>query len=72
MDPQNYGLNWLLCHDIESFVEIEFSVFIVGLCRSMQFYVATCSLGLFLDSIATNFDNVVTVFLFSSLVFVAT
>ena len=38
----------------------------------MQFSVATCSLGLFLDSITTDFDNVVIVFLFNSLVLSAT
>ena len=60
VDPQNYGLNWSICRDIESSIVIEFSIFVAGLCRSMQFSVATCSLGFFLDSIATGFDNVST------------
>ena len=60
MDPQNSGPNWSLFHDIESSVVIEFSVFVAGLYRSMQTSIGTYSLGLFLDSIAINFDNVVT------------
>ena len=60
VDPQNYGPNWSLYRDIESSIAIEFSVFVVGLCRSMQFSVATCSLGFFLDSVTIDFDNVTT------------
>ena len=63
VDPQNFGPNWSLCRDIESSVVTEFLVFVAGFCHSMQFFVAACSLGLFLDSIATNFDNVATEFL---------
>ena len=62
VDPQNFGPNWSLCRDIESFVVTEFSVFVAGFCRSIQFFVATYSLGSFLDSIATYFDNVMTEF----------
>ena len=72
VDNQNFGLNWSLCHDLESYVATEFSVFVVGLCRSMQSSIATCSLSSFLDSIATDFDNVVTKFWCSCLVLVAT
>ena len=60
VDPQNYGPKWSLCRDIESSVTTQFSVFVVGLYRSMQFSFATCSLGLFLDSVVTDFDNVAT------------
>ena len=60
VDPQNSGLNWSLCSDIESFVAIEFSVFVNGLYHSMQSSVATCSLSSFLDSFVIDFDNVVT------------
>ena len=35
VDPQNSGPNWSLCRDIESSVATEFSVFVVGLYRSM-------------------------------------
>ena len=62
MDPQNSGPNWSLCHDIESSVATEFSVFVAGLYCSMQFSTATYSLGLFLDYVATYFDNVATNF----------
>ena len=62
MDPQNSSPNWLLCLDIESYVTTEFSVFVAGLCRSMKFYVSTCSLGFFLDYVATDFDNAATEF----------
>ena len=55
VDPKNFGPNWSLCRDIESSVATEFSVFVAGLCRSMQFFVATCSLGFFLDSVAIKF-----------------
>ena len=60
MDPHNSCPNWSLCRDIKSSVVIEFSVFVVGLCHSMQSSVATCSLGLFLDSVTIDFDNVAT------------
>ena len=72
VDPQNYGPNWSLCRDIESYVMIEFSVFVAGLYRSMQSSVATCSLSSFLDSVAIDFDNVGTKFWCSSLVLFAT
>ena len=39
-------------------VATKFSVFVAGLYRSMQFSVTTCSLGFFLDSVTTGFDNV--------------
>ena len=71
MDPQNYGLNWSLCRDIESSVATEFSVFVAGLCHSMQSFVATCSLSSFLNYVATDFDNVAIEFWCSSLVLVA-
>ena len=71
MDPQNFGPNWSLCRDIENSVVTEFSVFVASLCRSMQSFVATCSLSSFLDYVAIDFDNVVTKFWCSSLVFVA-
>ena len=60
VDPQNCGPNWSLCCDIESFVVTEFSIFVVGLYRSMQSSVATGSLSSFLDSFTTDFDNVAT------------
>ena len=60
VDPQNSNPNWSLCHDIKSSIATEFSVFVTGLCRSMQFSVTTCSLGFFLDSITIDFDNVET------------
>ena len=62
MDPQISGLNWSLYHDIESFVATESLVFVVGLYRSFQYYVATYFLSFFLDSIAIDFDNVATEF----------
>ena len=62
VDPQISGPNWSLYRDIESYVVTEFLVFVVGFCRSMQFSIATGSLRFFLDSVTTNFDNVVTVF----------
>ena len=58
MDPKNSSPNWLLCCDIESSIETEFSVFVAGLCRSMQFSNTTCSLGLFMDFVATDFDRI--------------
>ena len=30
VDPQNSSLNWSLCHDIESFVATELSVFVAA------------------------------------------
>ena len=48
VDPQNSSPNWSLYRDIESSVATEFSVFVVGLCRSLLF------------SVATDFDNVTT------------
>ena len=60
MDPQNSGPNWSLYRNIESSVATELSVFVAGLCHSMQSSVATFSLGLFLDYVATDFDNVAT------------
>ena len=60
VDPQNFAPNWSLYHDIEIFVAIEFLVFVVGLYRSVQSSVVTCSMGLFLDYVVTDFDNVVT------------
>ena len=41
VDPKNSSLNWSLCHDIESSIATEFSVFFAGLCRSIQYFVAT-------------------------------
>ena len=72
VDPQNSSPNWSLCRDIESSIVIKFSFFIAGLYRSMQSYVATYSLSSFLDSVAIDFDNVMTEFWCSSLVLVAT
>ena len=61
VDPQNYGPNWMLyCVDIKHYVVTEFSVFVAGLCCSIQFSVTTCSLSFVLDYVATNFDNAVT------------
>ena len=57
VDPQNYGPNWSLYHNIESSVATEFLVFVAGLCHCMQFSIATCSLDSFLDFITTDFDN---------------
>ena len=57
VDPQNSGPNWSLSRDLESSVTTEFSVFGLGLFRSMQSYVATCSLSSFLDSVAIDFDK---------------
>ena len=53
-------------------VTTEFSIFVTGLCHSMQSSVVTCSLSSFLDYVVTDFDNVVTKFWCSSLVLVAT
>ena len=72
VDPQNSCPNWYLCRDIESSIETELLVLVAGLCRSMQSFVATCSLSSFLNSITTDFDNVVTKFWCSSFVLVAT
>ena len=55
-----YGPNWSLCHDIENYVATKCLVFIVGFCRSMQLSVSSSSLRFFLDSVATDLDNVVT------------
>ena len=71
VDPQNSGLNWSLFRDIESSVATEFLVFVAGLCRSMQSYVATCSLRSFLDSVAIDIENVMKEFWCSNLVLVA-
>ena len=60
MDPQNSGLNWSLCRDIESFVTIEFSVFVASSVVASHFSIVTCSLGLFLDCVVTYFDDVAT------------
>ena len=60
VDPKNYDPNWSLCHDIESSITIEFSVFFVDLCRRMHSSVVTCSLSSFLNSVVTDFDNVAT------------
>ena len=30
VDPQNYGTNWSLCHDIESSITTELSVFVAA------------------------------------------
>ena len=68
VDPQNSGPNWSLCRDLESFDATDFSVFVVVLCRSMQSSIATCSLSSFLNSVATDFDNVATKFWCSVLV----
>ena len=70
VDPQNFGPNWSLCCEIECSVATEFPVFISGLYRSMQSFVATYSLNSFLNSVATDFDNVVIEFWCSSLVLV--
>ena len=56
---------------IGHYVATEFSVFVAGLCRSMQSSITTCSLGSFLNYVATDFDNVATEFWCSSLVLVA-
>ena len=72
VDPQNYGPNWSVFQNIESYVTTEFSVFVADLCCSMQSSVATCSLSYFLDSVATDFDNVVTELWCSLLVLVVT
>ena len=60
VDPQNSSPNWSLSWDIEISIATEFSVFVVGLCCSMQSSVETCSLSSFLDFVATDFDNVAT------------
>ena len=60
VDAQNSGPNWSLFRDIESFVATEFLVCVAGLCCSMHFSVANCSLGFFLDFVATDFDNITT------------
>ena len=72
MDSQNSGPNWSLYRHIESYVPIKFSIFVAGLYRSMQYSVATCHFSSFLDSVMTDFDNVVTEFWCSSIVLVAT
>ena len=72
MDPQILSLIWLLYRDIESYVATESSVFVTGFYRSIQFFVATYSLSLFLGSVATDFDNVAIEFLSSSVVLVVT
>ena len=48
VDPQNSGPNWSLCHDIESFVVIEFSVFCWPLSSHAIFCRDLCS-ELFLE-----------------------
>ena len=58
MDPQIYGPNWSLCREIESSVEIELPIFVVASIVDSCFSVATYSLGLFLDCVATYFDDV--------------
>ena len=72
VDPQNSGPNWSLFRNIGSSVAVEFSFFVVGLSRSMQSSIGTCSLSFFLDSVATDFNNVAAEFWYSSLVLVAT
>ena len=63
MEPQNSGPNWSLCHDLESSIAIEFSVFVADFCRCLLFLVTTCFLSFYLDSVAIDFDNVTTLFL---------
>ena len=60
VDLQNSDPHWSLYRYVESSVATEFSVFVTGLCRSMQSSIETNYLGLFLDSIVTNFYNVTT------------
>ena len=60
VDPQNFDPNWSLCRDIERFVATELSVFVASSVVASCFYVATFSLGLLLDFVATYFDNVAT------------
>ena len=55
VDPQNYGPNWSLYHDIERYFATEFSVFVAGLCCSMQSSVTNWSLSSFLDYFMTKF-----------------
>ena len=58
MDPQNSGPIGSLCRDIESSVAIELSFFVVASVVASCFSVVTCSLGLFLDCVATYVDDV--------------
>ena len=60
MDLKIYGPNWLLCRDIESSIAIESLVFVVAFVATCNFSVAIGSLSFFLDSVTTDFDNVVT------------
>ena len=60
MDPQNYGLNWSLCRNIESYVATKPPVFVASSVLASRFSVATFSLGLFLISVATYFVDVMT------------
>ena len=60
VDPQNSGPNWSLYCDIESFVRTEPPVFVASSVVACHFFVATCSLGLFLICVATYFVDVVT------------
>ena len=72
MDPQNYGPNWSLCRDIESYVVIEPPIFVASFVVASYFSVATFSLGLFLICVTTHFVDVATYISFSGLVIVAT
>ena len=60
VDPQNSGPNWSLCREVESSITTELSVFVVASVVASCFFVATSSLGLFLDCVATYFDDVAT------------
>ena len=64
MDPQNSGPDRILCCNLEVFM-IEFSIFVAGLCCSMQSSVATCFYVLLLRFLRDRVSLVVTVF-FSS------
>ena len=58
--PKYFGPNWPFCRDIENYVAIECLVFVVGLCRSMQFSITAGSMIFFLDSVVIDLDNIAT------------
>ena len=65
-DPQNSGPNWMLCHNKKRYVAINFSVFVIGLYRSIQFSIATCSLSFFFGFCRNKFFSVDPAILFLS------
>ena len=60
--PKFIAQNGHFVREIESFFMKKSSVFVVGFCRNMQFFVAIGSLSIFLDYVITDFDNVTTEF----------